>query len=77
MTPQLGLTIYQPHKAFPGYTLFAPILGKMAYLLDMHGTIVHHWSLPYTPALYGELLENGNLLSTRTEVLNHFLGNVP
>lgn len=62
MTPQLGLTLYQPDKASPGYTLFAPIPAKDVYLIDMHGSVVHRWTLPYCPAMYGYLLENGHLL---------------
>lgn len=62
MTPQLGLTMHQPDKTFPGYTLFAPLPGTSAYLIDMHGAVVHRWTLPYSPALYGYLLDNGNLL---------------
>lgn len=57
MTP-LGLTVYQPDKASPGYTLFAPMTGTDAYLIDMQGIIVHRWQLPYRPALYGYLLES-------------------
>ena len=59
---QLGLTLYNPEMAFPGYTLFAPLEGTNAYLLDMRGNIVHRWQLPYRPGDYGYLLENGNLL---------------
>ena len=59
---QLGLTIYQPDKAFHGYTLFAPMAGTDVYLIDMQGNIVHRWQLPYRPALYGYLLDNGHLL---------------
>jgi hypothetical protein len=40
---QLGLPIYKPAKAFHGYTLFAPMRGTSAYLIDMQGAIVHRW----------------------------------
>src|SRR5215467_5691112 len=50
MTPALGLTVYQPDKAHHGYTLFAPMTGTSAYLIDMQGRIVYHWALPYRPA---------------------------
>jgi hypothetical protein len=59
---QLGLTIYKPDKAFHGYTLFAPMRGTSAYLIDMQGAIVHRWQLPYRPGDYGYLLDNGHLL---------------
>jgi hypothetical protein len=54
--------------AFPGYTLFSPLLSKTAYLVDMEGNTVHAWATPHSPtgALY--LLDNGNLLRcTRVE----------
>jgi hypothetical protein len=49
MTPALGLTVYHPDKVDHGYTLFAPMTGTSAYLIDMQGRIVHHWVLPYRP----------------------------
>src|SRR6266404_3575324 len=62
MAHTLGLTMYQPDQAAHGYTLFAPMTGTSAYLIDMQGRVVHHWSLPYRPAAYGYLLDNGHLL---------------
>ena len=62
MTPALGLTVYHPDKADHGYTLFAPMTGTSAYLIDMQGRIVQHWALPYRPGAYGYLLDNGHLL---------------
>ena len=32
------------------------------WLIDMRGRVVHQWSMPYPPGLYGVLLESGNLL---------------
>ena len=61
MTPALGLTVYHPDKADHGYTLFAPMTGTGACLIDMQGRIVHHWALPYRPGAYGYLLDNGHL----------------
>jgi hypothetical protein len=52
MTPALGLTVYHPDKAEHGYTLFAPMTGTSAYLIDMQGRIVHHWALPYRSVGY-------------------------
>lgn len=57
-----GLQKHDPSKAFQGYTLFAPFSSNDAWLIDMEGRIVHHWTTPYTPAQHGKLLPNGNLL---------------
>ena len=59
---QLGLTEYKPDKTYHGYTLFTPMLGTDVYLIDMRGNVVHRWAMPYRPAAYGYLLEDGNLL---------------
>ncbi len=65
---KLGLTWYKRGQAYDGYTLFAPQRGRDVYLIDMLGKVVHHWDLPYLPADYGYLLENGCLLvAGRTE----------
>lgn len=60
---QHGLTVYHPDRACHGYTLFTPMTGATAYLIDMQGAIVHRWSLPGQPGTYGHLLDNGHLLS--------------
>src|SRR5262244_4034448 len=62
MAHTLGLTVYQPDKTDHGYTLFAPMTGTGAYLIDMQGRVMHHWSLPHRPGAYGYLLDNGHLL---------------
>ena len=59
---QLGLTVYKPEKAYRGYTLFAPQAGTDVYLIDMRGSVVHRWRMPYRPASYGYLLDDGHLL---------------
>ena len=57
-----GLTAYDPERASPGYTLYAPMSGNGAvYLLDAAGQVAHQWQMPYPPGLYGYLLPNGNL----------------
>jgi hypothetical protein len=57
-----GLRALDKSKASPGYTLFSPITGKgEVYLIDLEGTVVHQWNLPYPPGAYGYLLPNGNL----------------
>ena len=68
MTRQLGLTIYKHDKAYQGYTIFAPQTGTDVFLVDMRGNVVHRWQMPYRPANYGYILDNGNLLyAGRTE----------
>jgi hypothetical protein len=58
----VGLRALDPRKAFPGFTLFAPITGSgQVYLIDLEGNVVHQWNLPYPPGAYGYLLPNGNL----------------
>lgn len=60
---QRGLTVYDPARAYHGYTLFTPMTaGQAAYLIDMQGVIVHRWTLPARPGSYGYLLANGHLL---------------
>jgi hypothetical protein len=59
---QRGITVHDPHKAAKGYTLFAPLLQRKVYLVDMAGEVVHQWSLPGEPGNYGYLQPNGNLL---------------
>jgi len=53
---------YAADKAYQGYTLFTPLAGAVAWLVDMEGRPVHCWNMPYTPGGYGRLLPNGNLL---------------
>ena len=58
-----GVTYYDHTKAYNGYTLFTPTMGKGdVWLIDMHGRFVHHWRMPYPPGIYGKLVPNGNLL---------------
>lgn len=58
-----GVTKYIPKKAYQGYTLWTSLGGNgHVYLMDMLGNIVHTWKTRIPPGLYGELLENGNLL---------------
>ena len=59
-----GVTLYNPSKAYNGYTLIWLEMGKDAWLIDMEGHIVHRWRMPGTPGLHGRLLSNGNLVSS-------------
>ena len=47
-----------------GLTLFAPITGTTAYLIDLAGNPVHQWQLSGTPGHAVYLLEGGKLLAT-------------
>jgi hypothetical protein len=54
--------IYKESKAYNGYTFFATMYGKDAWLIDMEGNVVHNWKMKQMPGPYGKLLENGNVL---------------
>ena len=61
-TRKLGLTAHDPSKAYPGYTLYAPMFGDATvYLVDIWGEVVHTWRAPFQPGDYTYLLPNGNL----------------
>jgi len=53
-----------------GYTLFAPELSKITYLIDNHGNIMHSWKSNYIQALGCYLLENGCIIRTCLSDLN-------
>jgi hypothetical protein len=57
----LGVTHYEPRRAFNGYTLYCNINGDAVYLVDMRGRVVHRWQPALSP-FYGYLLDNGHLL---------------
>jgi hypothetical protein len=56
---------YDAQRASPGYTLFTPLLGGgTVYLVDMQGTPVHTWQLPFANSYLtdrGTLFYNGNI----------------
>lgn len=59
----VGLRAYDPTRAFPGFTLYAPVTGNgTVYLVDMEGNVAHTWNLPYPPGYHGCLREDGSLL---------------
>ena len=64
-TPETGLRV-NSERAFRGYTLYAPLIGGTAFLLDINGEVVNSWELdaPTSQDIY--LLENGNLLIQST-----------
>lgn len=59
-----SVTLYNPSKAYNGYTLFWTRGGTDVWLIDMQGYVVHHWKMPYPAGLHGVLLPNGNLLGS-------------
>ena len=58
---------YDPARAYEGYTLFTPALGRNTYLIDMSGQVINMWPLPESwrdPMIreHARLLEDGTLL---------------
>ncbi|MEQ8699848.1 MAG: arylsulfotransferase family protein [Bauldia litoralis] len=58
---QIGLLEHDPARAWPGYTLIAPLRTDMAYLVNMNGEIVHRWTLPGKLAATAYLWPGGRL----------------
>ena len=59
-----GVITHERDMVYPGYNLFFNLRDK-AYLMDMDGTILHTWFMPYQIAKweYGYLKPNGNLVA--------------
>jgi hypothetical protein len=69
-----GLIANEP-GATAGYTLFAPLLSKNIYLIDMRGEVVHTWRTDSAPGAWAHLLGDGTLLGLGREDENpHFEG---
>ena len=49
--------------AYPGFTLFAPLVSSTVYLIDMEGEVVKQWALDGKTSQEAYLLENGDLLA--------------
>ena len=60
----VGLLDLDQARAFPGYTLIAPLRGRSCYLVGMRGEVVHEWRLPERLASLAMLLPGGRLLTT-------------
>ena len=43
-----GVTIYDPTRAFNGFTLYTSGHAQKAMLISMNGEVVHEWHLPYS-----------------------------
>ena len=69
----VGLRACDPQQAFPGYTLFKARDSQTIYLIDLDGTVVHTWTLPYG-GNYGYLTDRGTLFYNGTIPNPHFPG---
>src|SRR5258708_3084494 len=69
----IGFRGYDPQRASPGSTLFAPMSGSMAYLVDLQGKLEHSWQTPY-PSQYGYLTRRGTLFYVGTIASGRFAG---
>ncbi len=58
----VGLILNDKNQSYNGYTLFAPNLARITYLIDNNGKLVHQWTSDFIPGMSAYLLENGNLL---------------
>ena len=57
----VGVLLNSP-KASPGYTLFAPLISKTTWLIDLEGRVINRWESDYLPGSSVYLLEDGGLL---------------
>jgi hypothetical protein len=69
----VGLRGHDPGRAFPGFTLFKPVGESPIRLIDMEGTLVHSWKLPYQ-AHYAYLTERGTLFVNGLIANSRFAG---
>jgi hypothetical protein len=54
--------LHEVPRAFPGFTLVAPMLSTTTYLIDMQGRPVRTWESDYNAGEAAYLLEDGHLL---------------
>ena len=47
-TEAKGVTIYDPGRAFNGFTLYTSGHAQKAFLVSMTGEVVHEWQLPFS-----------------------------
>jgi uncharacterized protein (UPF0248 family) len=75
----VGLRACDPGRAYPGFTLFAPLFveSRTVYLIDLQGEIVHRWNMPYSPGLSGYLTERGTLYYNGRSPENNHLSRFP
>src|SRR5436189_1394815 len=73
----VGLRGIDRARAWPGLTLFAPAGLTETFLIDLQGTVVHSWKMPYRPGLYGYLTDRGTLFYNGQIPSDTFLGKQP
>ena len=75
----VGLIVSDPERAFPGFTLFAPLFvqSRTVYLIDLQGKMAHTWDMPYSPGLSGYLTERGTLYYNGRSPENNRLSRFP
>jgi len=75
----VGLRACDTERACPGYTLFAPCFpqNRTVFLIDLQGSVVHTWTMPYAPGLGGYLTERGTLIYNGRTLEDGFLGRFP
>jgi len=75
----VGLRGCETDRAAPGFTLFAPhfVENRNVYLIDLQGTVVHTWTMPYPPGLSGYLTERGTLFYNGRTSEESFLSRFP
>lgn len=67
--PEPGLKTYNRDRATPGFTLFSPMRGDRAYLLDIEGRPAHEWKLDGLGGMNRcQLTDDGNLFVTQGTV---------
>ncbi|MEL6110930.1 MAG: aryl-sulfate sulfotransferase, partial [Planctomycetota bacterium] len=64
VSAQSGSVLTNTDKAFPGYTLIAPLGSTETQLIDLKGDVVHRWQSEVRPGNSVYLLEDGSLLRT-------------
>jgi hypothetical protein len=72
-----GLRALNVDRASAGLTLFASVGDGTVYLIDLHGTVVHSWKMPYRPGLYGYLTDKGTLFYNGQIRNETFMGKSP
>jgi len=72
-----GLRALDVSRASPGFTLFSSAGDPTVYMIDLRGSVVHTWKMPYPPGLYGYLTESGTLFYNGQIHNDSFLGKVP
>lgn len=71
-TQTVGLFQNSP-AAYNGYTLFAPMVSNITYLINNSGQLVHKWTSEKTPVGLVYLLDNGKLLRAESLENNFFI----